>query len=252
MAGGGGPCLKYMRNGFFNWQTIFFFITPEDKNFAVKEWEVPQQKCIDVPFGIETREYPKDKVQCREILRQKHAIGKEETIILFNGVLSYKPNLDALTVILDQINPMLLSHPNFKYKILICGKGLPSELDELKKYREKNIIYAGFVDNIDIYFKGADLFMNPVQSGGGVKTKMVEAIGFGTTVISTVAGATGIDRELCGNKLVVVDNDEWEGFAKVVIRKANIREATPEKYYDYYNWENNVRLLKELTNHTSA
>ena len=246
------PVLKVYEKWFFQLADYIFFITPEDKNFAVKEWDIPQQKCIDVPFGIETREYPKDKVQCKEILRQKHAIGKEETIILFNGVLSYKPNLDALTVILDQINPMLLSHPNFRYKILICGKGLPSELDELKKYREKNIIYAGFVDNIDIYFKGADLFMNPVQSGGGVKTKMVEAIGFGTTVISTVAGATGIDRELCGNKLVVVDNDEWEAFAKAVIRTANIREATPEKYYDYYNWENNVRLLKELTNHKST
>src|SRR5687767_8429839 len=111
----------------------------------------------------------------QRIDQEKHAIGENETIILFNGVLDYKPNLDALLVILEKINPFLLAHPSFKYKILICGKNLPDDLNELKAYKDKNILYAGFVNDIDAYFKGADLFLNPVQSGGGIKTKMVEA-----------------------------------------------------------------------------
>jgi hypothetical protein len=31
-------------------------------------------------------------------------------------------------------------------------------INELKEYGDKNIVYAGFVPDIEMYFKGADLF----------------------------------------------------------------------------------------------
>ena len=90
------------------------------------------------------------------------------------------------------------------YKILVCGKGLPDFFNDLKDYSDKNIIYAGFVDDISIYFKAADVFLNPIISGGGVKTKAIEAIAMDCTVISTEIGALGLIREACGNKLQIV------------------------------------------------
>ena len=53
---------------------------------------------------------------------------------------------------------------------------MPKEYEDLKDI--KNLVYAGFVNDVDVYYKGADLFINPVNSGGGLKTKLVEAIGF--------------------------------------------------------------------------
>jgi len=67
----------------------------------------------------------------------------EEKILLFHGTLDYKPNLDGVDAILKNINPFLLTNNNFKYKIIICGKGLPSVYNELKDFANKNIIYAG-------------------------------------------------------------------------------------------------------------
>ena len=136
-----------------------------------------------------------------------------EKILLFSGLLDYKPNLDALKVILDEINPLLLSQPAFQYKLFICGKGLPDELNSLKNYGDKNIIYTGFVRDIETYYKAASILLNPVQSGGGIKTKMVEAIAYGATVIATETGATGIEKRVCGNKLVIVPDNDWKGFA---------------------------------------
>lgn len=240
--------LKSYERWFFRFADYIFFITPDDKNFSIEHWAIPPKKCIDVPFGIEIDEYPKDRNICQQGIREKHSINKDETLLLFNGVLDYKPNLDALMVILEKINPILLLNKLFKYKILISGKRLPAGLVELKEYKEKNIIYTGFVDDIETYFKGVDLFLNPVQSGGGIKTKMVDAIGFGTTVIASKTGAKGIKTNVCGEKLIVIDDDNWNSFAKAISEHANDRRITPANYYGYYFYGNIVRRAIEAIN----
>lgn len=220
-----------------------FFITPEDRKFAIEKWGLDEDKCIEIAFGVDISKYPDDKDSCKRSIKLAHGIAHEEKILLFNGLLDYRPNIDALSVILNEINPVLLQHPNFKYKIIICGKRLPAEFNELKEYADKNIIYAGFVNDIEMYFKGADVFLNPVQSGGGIKTKMVEAIAFGTTVVSTETGAIGIHRDICGKKLVVVADSKWNDFARAIIENADRSEITPASYYAYYYWENIVKKV---------
>lgn len=195
---------------------------------------------------MEIKEFPSDKADCKKKVCAIHHIDEDEKIFLFNGLLGYKPNLDAVLAILRFINPILLSKAGFKYKIIFCGKGLPDELNELKDHADKNIIYAGFVDDIDMYFKGADLFLNPVLSGGGIKTKMVEAIAFGTTVISTANGATGIDKNFCGDKLIVLPDNDWNGFADAILHHANDNSATPSAYYDHYYWGSIVKKAVEV------
>lgn len=237
------PVLKsYERNAFKKADSLFF-ISPEDRDFAINEWKIPKEKCIDLPFGIEINNYPADREAAKHAITGKHAIDINEKILLFNGLLNYKPNLDALNVILTKINPLLLTHTSFRYKIIICGKGLPDEMNSLKNYADKNILFAGFVDSIEPYIKAADIFLNPVQSGGGVKTKMVEAIAYGTTVVSTETGATGIVKNVCGEKLVTVANDDWDGFVKELIDKAAHPALTPPEYYNYYYWGNVIKSI---------
>jgi len=237
------PILKMYEKRCLRKAEAIFFITPEDKNFAVSRWKIEKEKCIVVPFGVDIKSHPEDKADSKNLICRKHHIDKEEKILLFNGLLNYKPNLDALKVILDEINPLLLRQPSFRYKIIICGKGLPDELNSLKGYADKNIIYAGFVDDIETYFKAAHIFLNPVQSGGGIKTKMVEAIGYGTTVIATDSGAAGIETEVCGNKLITVANNDWKEFANAIINNAGATSPTPQQYYELYSWENIIQRV---------
>ncbi len=237
------PILKVYEKWSFKKADGIFFISPEDKEFAITNWKIKKEKCIDVPFGIEIKNYPEDKAAASDSVAEKHLISKEEKILLFNGVLDFKPNLDALKIILDKINPLLLSQHAFRYKIIICGKKLPQEMDSLKEYTDKNIIFAGFVPDIETYFKAADIFMNPVQSGGGIKTKMVEAIANGTTVIATKTGAAGIDVSACGNKLIIVPDNDWTAFSKVILNNADDTSKTPQLYYNHYHWENIIKNL---------
>ena len=126
--------------------------------------------------------------------------------------MDYKPNLEALENILEKINPLLFDY-KLSYKIIICGKKLPAEMNDLKEYADRNIVYAGYVDNISIYFKGSDIFINPVTDGGGIKTKLVEALGYNLTAVSTKNGALGIDEKICNGKLLLSENNDWQAFA---------------------------------------
>lgn len=237
------PVLKFYEKRCLKKADAIFFITPEDKKFAITKWKIKKDKCIDLPFGIDITNYPDDKADCRKLVCQKHAISSDEKILLFNGLLNYKSNLDALLNILHKINPLLLRQTPFRYKIIICGKGLPKEMNSLNEYADKNIIFPGFVDDIETYFKAADLFLNPVQSGGGIKTKMVEAIAYGTTVISTETAAIGIDREACGEKLMVVKDNDWNNFANAITTNPASKAETPAKFYEIYNWKNIVKRI---------
>ena len=237
------PLLRTYEKRFFAIADEILFVSPEDKKFAVEKWGIKEGKCIEVAFGVEISKYPVDKDSCKKELKTIHQVANDEKILLFNGLLDYKPNLDALLVILKEINPVLLQCPDFKYKIIICGKRLPAELSELKDYADRNIVYAGFVNDIETYFKGADLFLNPVQSGGGIKTKMVEAIAFGTTVITTETGAMGIHKDICGRKLIVVPDNTWKDFAEAIVKNADNVEITPASYYDYYYWGSIVKKI---------
>lgn len=239
------PILRSYERLAFRKADKLFFITPEDRAFAVNHWGINDKKCIDLPFGVMIPGHPADKAAKKKEIALRHGLADDEILILFNGLLSYPPNLNALMAIVDEINPLLLAEPGLRYRILVCGKGLPDSLNGLAAYSAKNIIYAGFVDDIESYFTAADLFLNPVQSGGGIKTKMVEAIAYGATVIATDTGATGIKREVCGDKLKTVPDNDWSAFAKAVIAQRNQRAVTPESYYDYYYWKNLARRIAD-------
>lgn len=237
------PVLKFYEKKAFREADGLFFITPEDKAFAVNEWKVDPKKCRDLPYGIETENEPADRQKSRELIAARHGLDARDHLFSFNGLLSYKPNLEAVRHIVEDIDP-LLEKAGMAYTILICGKDLPEEMVNAIGKRS-HIIYAGFTDQIDQYGKASDILLNPVMSGGGIKTKMVEAIGLGTTVVSTKSGATGMDPAICGNKLKIVADNDWQSFSDLVIREANNKETTPASYYDHYNWKKIVKKIAE-------
>ena len=214
-----------------------FFIQDDDRNYAIENFKLSPQDCTTITYGFELSHAPlaEDKILARELICKKHNIPVTEKILLFNGTLGYKPNLDALNNILEKINPLLSATENFKYKIIICGNKLPAAYKGLIGYKEVNIIYAGFVDDINLYFKGADIFINPVIEGGGIKTKVVEALGYNLSVISTRSGAIGIPEDITGQKLVIVDNNNWENFANHVL-SVKTDAQIPADFFKHFYW----------------
>ncbi|HEX2682439.1 MAG TPA: glycosyltransferase family 4 protein, partial [Ferruginibacter sp.] len=226
-----------------------FFIQENDRKYAIEYYKLDPQRTAVITYGFELSGPPtsKQKKLARQEICSQHCISVQEKILLFNGTLGYKPNLDALDIILNKINPLLLARSGFLYKIVICGSKLPASYHGLVEHKEKNIIYAGFVDDINLYFKGADVFINPVIDGGGIKTKVVEALGYDLSVISTASGAIGIPVEITGGKLNIIADNDWNGFAEKII-SLDTNNHIPAAYFEHFYWDNIAAKAAALIN----
>lgn len=213
-----------------------FFIQDNDRSYAIQHFRLQAARCITVTYGIEWNKPPalQEKEAARKILLQRHGIPAGHSLLLFNGAFNYAPNLKALERILNQVNPVLQNQLSFHYTILICGKDIPASFSS-NTY--PNVLFAGFVDDITTYFKGADVFLNPVTEGGGIKTKLVEALGYDLNTVSATHGAIGIDPAICNGKLQITDDMEKD-FAEKVIQLAAYKAPTPPAFFDHFYWGN--------------
>ncbi len=240
------PILRWYEGACLKQADYVYFISSSDREIGMQEWKLDPAKCDVMHFGIRQDKSPSDRTSCQQTIRARHEIPATAKILLFNGLLSYPPNRQAVDNLLREINPRLLQDESFEYRLIICGKDLPASYRNLETYRDQHVIFAGFVEDIETYFKGADVFLNPVLSGGGIKTKMVEAIGFGTTVVSTLTGSTGIVPEACGPKLQLVPNLDWNQFCNSVKEASKYSNPTPDAFYEQYHWGKLVGKIPAL------
>lgn len=231
--------LAYYEKWVHHMADFTFCITTEDRNYFHKNYHLPLEKSAVITYGIpfDTILNEEEKQIARNFLLSNYKLEDNTVLFFFNGALQYLPNLNAVKIIVNEINPRLLRE-NLEYKIIICGKGLPPEMNDLKDYADKNIIYAGFVDDISIYYKGVDVFINPVVEGGGIKTKLVEALGNNLNAVSTKNGAFGVDLNLCNQKLVTVENEDWQEFANKMIDLSLMKSSIGDEYFQHFYWKN--------------
>ncbi|HWI91019.1 MAG TPA: glycosyltransferase family 4 protein [Flavisolibacter sp.] len=219
-----------------------FFIQENDRQYAIMNFGLDAAKCIVVTYGIEINSIPTalEVEKAKNYVREKHGISPTEKILMFAGSFNYKPNLDALEYIDKKVAP-LLAQKNFKCKILICGPWLESNSSSYP-----NVILTGFVDDISLYFKAADVFLNPVVEGGGIKTKLVEALGYNTNSVSSTNGAIGVDPSICNGKLTVTEDNDWEAFANGIINVSEVKTDISPEYYQHFYWGYSTKKAAEF------
>lgn len=239
------PLLKQFERWVLQQADLIFCISEEDKSSMVMNLGVDAGQCILVPYGIRQKMPPVDKHISKENVCRQLQLDPSLPLLFFNGLLDYQPNLEALDKILNIILP-LLQEQKFQYNMVVAGKRLPASYQELNAWKDLQVTYAGFVDDIDLYTSAADVLLNPVNSGGGVKTKMIEALGLNTSVVSTQTGATGVLPDVCGQKLIVTGDDDWAAFATAIQKSVNERSDIPAAFYETYHWEHIVEKVARL------
>jgi hypothetical protein len=221
-----------------------FFIQDADRDYAISFFGLNPEKCLTVSFGTEIAFPPslKEKSDSRHILLQQLQIPETHSLILFNGAFNYSPNRDALDNLLFKINPILQSRTTL-YRLLIAGLNIP---ESILKTSFPGVQVLGFVENLELYLTGCDVFLNPVLSGGGIKTKLVEALAYNLSTVSTENGAIGIDPELCNGKLFICVNYDWNSFADATFQALEMKSNTPDSFYQHFYWGNITRQAAEF------
>ena len=225
--------LFYLYEGWIHRKAQFnFFISEEDMEFAIKKFRLTPCKCSVITYGVEQYPFSEIKISLRKQLRW----NENKTYLLFNGTLDYFPNYEAVVNLIESIEP-LLGQKLDNFEIIITGNRAPKKLIE-KMLCNQNITYTGYVDHVDLYYRAADVFINPISNDTGVKTKLIEAIANNCIAVSTKSGASGIRKDLCTGKLIVVNDGDWNSFVDNILKSLNQRqEMTQPEFYEYYSWK---------------
>lgn len=210
--------LRFKRIGFKWWPLIYLYerlvckrakkiicVSEVDKKYLVKYFKINPTKIEIIENPVDTSIFYPDNKNNKKI-RKELGIKNKEKFILFFGQLDYRPNIEALEIIKEEIIPRL-DKSEIKYKLVICGKGDGNGL--LKRYKNKNLILKGFVDRIQDYINASDIIIAPLKSGSGTRIKILEALACKKRVVSTSIGAEGIKK----NKLLEIE-DDWEKFVE--------------------------------------
>ena len=126
--------------------------------------------------------------------------------LMFSGIMSYKPNQDAVDFFMSEIYPQLIEkHPN----LIIYFVGKNEEY--IKKYSTfKNVIITGMVDSVYSYMKGCTIYISPLMYGTGMKNKILEAMGSKCAIIASSVSVEGINElQNNTNYLLANSKDEW-------------------------------------------
>lgn len=166
--------------------------------------------------------------------------------LVFVGLLTYRPNLDAARYLIDDLLPRIRRfRPDTT--VTVVGHGLERDLDSL---RRPGVTVTGWVSDVRGYVAEATVAVVPIRIGGGTRLKVVEALAMGKAVVSTSIGCEGIDV-VDGEHLVVADASD--AFASQVCRllsnprlRRRLGDAGHELAVNRYSWKESTARLERL------
>jgi glycosyltransferase involved in cell wall biosynthesis len=121
--------------------------------------------------------------------------------IVFIGRMDYQPNIDAVLWFCNNV----LINLNEDIKFYIIG-GYPTESICKLKDKHKNIEIMGYVNDPYTIIKSCICTISPMQSGGGLQTKILIAMALESIVVSTSLPVKAIDSAVNNVNILVEDN----------------------------------------------
>jgi glycosyltransferase involved in cell wall biosynthesis len=129
-------------------------------------------------------------------------------------------------------------------RLTVIGKSPPAEL------AGEGVEVTGYVADVMPYLTETGVFIVPLQAGGGMRVKILDAWSWGLPVVSTSIGAEGIEARHEDNILIA---DNAQAFAQAIIRlfkeptlahhlAQNGRRTVIEKY----NWQDSYSAWNEI------
>jgi glycosyltransferase involved in cell wall biosynthesis len=157
--------------------------------------------------------------------------------VLFNGVLDYRPNVDAAHHLVDEIWPLVVERcPDAR--LTIVGRVEPAEA---RRLRRPGVEVTGQVPDLRPFLARTAVVAVPIRMGGGTRLKVVEGLSMAKAIVSTSLGCEGVDVRSDEHLLVA---DAPADFAEAIVRLFGDRslakrlgQAGRLRMAQEYSWE---------------
>ena len=185
------------------------------------------------PAGIEQ---PKERNKC--IFENK---------LIFVGTSGHYPNYEGIKWFIDNVWEIIEKrHPEIKLNII--GKWDRNYTESICA-KSSNIVFKGFVPDLQEEYKGA-IAIVPILQGSGMRMKIIDAVNFGSPFVSTTIGVEGLEYKNGEDCFIA---DEPSEFAQRIIELVESQDLR-QRFYDhsalvrdeYYSMDALARRRMEL------
>jgi polysaccharide biosynthesis protein PslH len=152
-----------------------------------------------------------------ESIRGQKIIEDHDSLFHIGG-LDWLPNRESILWFLDKCwDSIIASYPSVKF--YIAGRNASSNfISRLERY--KGVVFCGEVNDSSEFMKSKGVMVVPLQSGSGMRIKIVEAMALAKPIVCTSIAAEGIPVEQGKHLLIANSPQEFSG---EVLRMLNSR-----------------------------
>jgi GT2 family glycosyltransferase len=187
------------------WQRSDVVYYPAPEEVAFVQQQVPGKKVCCFPVQV----YPNEGLLVARD-RAGHTRPDPPTILYVAG-FAHRPNVDAILWFAREVLPLVKKRVP-ECITIVAGSFPPRSVTSLAR---DDILVTQAVSwpVLEWFYRSAHVAIAPVRFGGGVKGKILEAMRYGVAVVTTKAGAEGIDRA----EEIMAVADTPEAFADSVV-----------------------------------
>lgn len=185
---------------------------------------------VEIPNGYPRPDRPVGRVP----------VGHPPTV-LFQGTLTYGPNMDGAEWLVDRVAPLLRARvPDVRIRLV--GNPAPAVA---RHHNPPSVTVVGRVPHMEPELARADLTVVPLRVGSGTRVKILESFAHRIPVVSTSLGAEGIEVTDGVHLLVADDPDEFAAACHRLLVDEELRKEMADAASDLFLQRYERSLVRE-------
>jgi len=165
-------------------------VSPDDARLMRERFGARSPEVVD--NGVDT-----------DYFRPQRDVDRDPAKLLFLGSLDWRPNLDAVSLLLNDIFPQVRAK-NPAATLALVGRRPPDWL-KARAARTPGVRLFADVPDVRPFLATCGMLVVPLRLGGGSRLKILEALATATPVVSTRVGVEGLYLT-AGRDLIVTDS----------------------------------------------
>jgi glycosyltransferase involved in cell wall biosynthesis len=205
------------------------FVSQTDQQSVMEAAGYPPVPSIVLPSGVRTGS--------RSVMAKTQS-GRNP-VVSFVGAFDYAPNEFGAQWLVQDVMPQVRRAVTAELHLI--GRRPPSSISAMRELEwvrlYEDVPDASFVAPL---LAASDVVVVPIHHGGGTKLKLVEGLASGTPVVTTTAGAQGVDVRHGQHVLIADDAGSFAAAILQLLRDRRLSDSLVEQariLAELYSWD---------------